>query len=124
MLEYWEIFKAFKKRLNEDLTKNSKHSTQNDTCKDIYLQRLGKCLIDAFHTFFIPEVMPLYTGLELIQEGNPFAQRNVLSEEQQNSLSVACGQLCLVTIHLSKCLGISMKHPVIYNTHRSSIINV
>jgi len=27
-----------------------------ENCKDIYLQRVGKCLLDAFHTFFIPEI--------------------------------------------------------------------
>jgi hypothetical protein len=30
------------------------------------MQRVAKCLYDAFQVFFIPEALPLYQGLELI----------------------------------------------------------
>jgi hypothetical protein len=37
-------------------------------------------------------------------------------------LSVALGQVVLLTIHMTQLLGISLKHPLIYNSHRSSIV--
>jgi hypothetical protein len=37
-------------------------------------------------------------------------------------LSVALGQVVLLTIHLHQLLGISLKYPLIYNSHRSSIV--
>ena len=54
------------------------------------MQRMGKSLIDAFHTFFIPEVMSMYAGLELYQESN-FSKSSAIGLEQENSMSVALG---------------------------------
>jgi len=70
MKEYWEIFSAFKIKLSADNDKDAENSSRYDNCQDIYLQRLGKCLIDAFHTFFIPEVISMYGGLEIFQESS------------------------------------------------------
>lgn len=62
-----------------------------DTCNFIYRQRLGKCIQDAFQTFFIPELATAYSGLELIQEQMPFSRRYLETSEQEQQLSVALG---------------------------------
>ena len=68
--------------------------------------------------------MSIYKGLELISHDKLFEGRSQMPSDQENQISVALGQLALVSIHMSKCLGISMKHPMIYNTHRSMIVHV
>ena len=35
---------------------------------------------------------------------------------------MALGQVVLLTIHMHQLLGISLKHPLIYNSHRSSVV--
>ena len=99
-------------------------STRVDICKDIYLQRQGKCLQDAYHTFFCPEVMPLYQGLTYYYDVNQLSKTYLNSTEEEQQFAVSCGQIVLVSIYLSRFLGISLKHPVIYNSNKSSIIHL
>ena len=35
---------------------------------------------------------------------------------------MALGQVVLATLYLSQCLGLALKYPMIYNSHRSSIV--
>jgi hypothetical protein len=42
--------------------------------------------------------------------------------DQENQLSVALGQVVLICIHMHQLLGISLKYPLIFNAHRSSIV--
>lgn len=37
-------------------------------------------------------------------------------------LSVSLGQVVLVSIHMHQLLGISLKYPLIYSSHRSSVV--
>lgn len=68
--------------------------------------------------------MQLYSGLELISKANAFKDNNTLnSTEEENRLSVSLGQVGLVCIHMSTCLGIPVKYPIVYNSHRSQILN-
>ena len=98
------------------------YRTRIDTGMYIYQQRIIKSLFDSFQVFFIPEAMQLYLGLELINDQNPFEHRVMKNYEQENMLSVALGQVVLVTLHLSQCLGLSLKYPMIFNSIRSFII--
>ena len=66
--------------------------------------------------------MQLYQGLELINDQNPFSHRVLSTYEQENMLNVALGQVVLVTLHLSQCLGLSLKYPMIFNAIRSFIV--
>ena len=66
--------------------------------------------------------MQLYQGLELINDSNPFSHRVLSTYEQENMLNVALGQVVLVTLHLSQCLGLSLKYPMVFNSIRSIII--
>ena len=67
--------------------------------------------------------MSLYHGLTYYFESNPLSKNYLDSTEQEQQLAVSCGQLVLVSIYLARFLGISLKHPVIYNSSKSSIIN-
>jgi len=70
--------------------------------------------------FFSIETTPLYNGLELITKANAFKDNNTLnSNDEENKLSVSLGQVALVCIHMSSCLGIPVKYPIVYNSHRS-----
>jgi hypothetical protein len=40
--------------------------------RSIYMQRVAKCLHDAYQVFFIPECLPMYYGLELISGVDQF----------------------------------------------------
>jgi hypothetical protein len=64
MQEKWDIFRAFTNKLDKDIQTEADNKLKIENCVDLYLQRLGKCLIDSFHTFFIPEIMSLYQGLD------------------------------------------------------------
>ena len=64
----------------------------------------------------------MYQGLELINDQNPFSHRVLSTYEQENMLNVALGQVVLVTLHLSQCLGLSLKYPMIFNAIRSFIV--
>jgi len=48
------------------MQKTKENLPRVDTIKNIYTQRIQKCLYDAFQVFFIPEILPIYQGLELI----------------------------------------------------------
>ena len=93
-----------------------------ETCNFIYQQRLIKSLFDAFQVFFIPEAMQLYAGLEHINEGRPFKDNYLYDPEKENILSVSLGQVVMVSLRLSQCLGIPLKHPMVFNSSRSSIV--
>lgn len=64
----------------------------------------------------------MYKGLEHYQDSKPFNIRPLETTEQEYQLSVALGQLVLLSIHLMRTLCIPMKHSMIYNSARSSII--
>ena len=66
--------------------------------------------------------MQLYAGLEFINERRPFLQNQLYDTEKENYLSVALGQVVIVSLKLSQCLGIPLKHPMIFCSNRSSII--
>jgi len=66
--------------------------------------------------------MQLYSGLELIVENYSFKGRTLDSTEQENQVSVALGQLVQVALHMNQCLGLPLKYPMVFNSHRSSII--
>lgn len=54
----------------------------------------------------------------------PALKTNYLqSNKEEARLSVALGQICLVAIHLGMCLGVPVKHPMVYNGHRSTIVS-
>lgn len=72
--------------------------------------------------FFIPEAMQLYAGLEHIVDRRPFKENQLYDSEKENMLSVSLGQVVMVTLKLSQCVGIALKHPMIYNANRSSIV--
>lgn len=57
----------------------------------IYNQRLGKCLQDAFQVFFIPELGTIYSGLGYIYDSSPFQDRQMETYDQENQLSVSLG---------------------------------
>ena len=120
--EHNQTFRAYAERLIRDLRTDYENQTRVDTCNFIYEQRLLKSLFDAFQVFFIPEAMHLYKGLELMNPQKPFSGRTYVSPEQENELSVALGQVTLLTLHLSKCLGIPLFSPLIYCSNRSSIV--
>jgi len=80
-------------------------------------------LLDVYHMFFNVESIPLYGGLELIPKANSFKDNLLGSIDEENKLSVALGQVTLVCIHMSTCLGIPVKYPLVYNSHRSQILN-
>ena len=67
--------------------------------------------------------MSLYEGLKNYFEANPLSKNYLDSTEQEQQFAVSCGQLVLVSIYLARFLGISLKHPVIYNSSKSSILN-
>ena len=66
--------------------------------------------------------MQLYAGMEYINERRPFRDNMLYDTEKEQQLSVSLGQVVLVSIRLSQCLGIPLKYPMIYNSNRSSII--
>ena len=95
--------------------------TKVDTCNFIYQQRVLKSLHDQFSVFFIPETSLLYSGLELINEKQQLKTRT-LAITDEHQLSVSLGQVVLVTLYLTQSLGLSLKYPMVYNAHRSTII--
>ena len=111
---------------NQEFRKESRTDSENlgkvETCDFIYQQRLIKSLFDAFQVFFIPEAMQLYAGLEHINDRMPFRQQPLYDPEKENLLAVSLGQVVLVVLRLSQCLGIPLKYPMVYNSFRSSIV--
>ena len=51
-------------------------------------------------------------------------QKRFESDLVERNVSVALGQLAQVAIHLARCLSIPLKHPIIYNAHRSYAVFV
>lgn len=72
--------------------------------------------------FFIPEARQLYSGLEFIQDSRPFKENFLYDTEKENILSVSLGQVVMVTLKLSQCLGIPLKYPMVFSSNRSSIV--
>ena len=66
--------------------------------------------------------MQIYSGLEFINDKRPFKDNYLDDPEKMNMLSVSLGQVVMVTLKLSQCLGIPLKHPMVYNSFRSSIV--
>ena len=66
--------------------------------------------------------MAQYAGLEYINDGRLFKENLLYDSEKENILSTSLGQVVLVCLKLSQCLGISLKHPMIFNSYRSSIV--
>ena len=117
-----EIFSAYNQEFRKESRTDNENMAKVETCNFIYMQRLNKSLFDAFQVFFIPEAMQLYAGLEFINDRTPFRTSPLYDTEKDNIMSVALGQVVLVSIRLSQCLGIPLKHPMIYNSNRSSIV--
>ena len=57
---------AFFTKVNSDNTDANEKSKELGLIGKLYLQRLRKCLLDGFHMFFIPELMPTYDPLRFI----------------------------------------------------------
>jgi len=51
------------------------------------------------------------------------ARHQILNAKDEMRLSVALGQITLMIIHMGSCLGVPLKHPLIFNGHRSMVIN-
>lgn len=66
--------------------------------------------------------MQLYAGLEFINDRSPFNKNPLYDTEKENLMAVALGQVVLVILRLSQCLGIPLKYPMVYNSYRSSIV--
>ena len=66
--------------------------------------------------------MSLYAGLEFINERRPFKENFLYDTEKENILSVSLGQVVMVTLKLSQCLGIALKYPMVFSSNRSWIV--
>ena len=102
-----------------------------DLCKIIHLQRQQRCLFELFQIFLIPETQKLYKPLwyfrqaesSNIQSMAPLRTEPLKTQKEEQRLSVALGQVVNLCMHLGNCLGVPAKNPMIYNGHRSLIIN-
>ncbi|CDW85348.1 UNKNOWN [Stylonychia lemnae] len=120
---YQEVFKAFKIKLIDDTKSSQQKFLNSDLCKVIYLQRQTKCLFELFQIFFIPEAMKLYGGIKYFSTNTLLRNKYLDSQKYEIKLSVSLGQIVQLIIHLSVCLGVPAKNPMIFNGHRSIILN-
>jgi hypothetical protein len=65
-----------------------------------------------------------YEGLNLIKFNKE--KKNGLdkfkTELEENQVAISLGQVCQVAIHMSRCLSQPLKHPIIFNSHRSYVV--